>query len=279
VEKLGLLPEIPESLYEAARGDRGMFGAALLGYAQSEPAAMRMLPFVLAKTLGPVLGSASLAALWGLLQMVPSSFRQDAARAGFDPGPRLGEQLFQAVLDHPEGLCIAASGVDNNLANLRTEDRRINLFIPELQEWVKGIDAAREEQALRPDPEYPLILMAGRHIDENANTIMRDPAWNTGRGNPCTVAMHPSDAEHLGLADGRMVRVITEAGKVEIALEITETARPGHVVIPHGFGLVYQGREYGVNVNRLTKNTHRDSLAATPLHRYVPCRVEPVHEE
>jgi anaerobic selenocysteine-containing dehydrogenase len=48
------------------------------------------------------------------------------------------------------------------------------------------------------------------------------------------------------------------------------------VIIPHGFGLVYEGQEQGVNVNRLTRNTHRDPLAGTPLHRYVPCRVEAV---
>ena len=92
----------------------------------------------------------------------------------------------------------------------------------------------------------------------------------------CTLAMHPMDAEKLGLKDGQKVRAVTEAGQVEIDLELTDTARPGHVVIPHGFGLVYQGKAYGANVNRLTKNTHRDSLAATPLHRYVPCRVEAV---
>jgi len=46
------------------------------------------------------------------------------------------------------------------------------------------------------------------------------------------------------------------------------------VVLPHGFGLVHGGETYGVNVNQLTKNTHRDRIAATPLHRYVPCRIE-----
>jgi len=39
------------------------------------------------------------------------------------------------------------------------------------------------------------------------------------------------------------------------------------------FGLVYAGVKYGANVNRLTKNTHRDHVG-TPIHRYVPCRVE-----
>jgi anaerobic selenocysteine-containing dehydrogenase len=56
-------------------------------------------------------------------------------------------------------------------------------------------------------------------------------------------------------------------------LEVTDTAHRGHVVIPHGFGMVYDGKVHGVNVNLLTKNTNRDWLG-TPMHRYVPCRVE-----
>jgi anaerobic selenocysteine-containing dehydrogenase len=101
---------------------------------------------------------------------------------------------------------------------------------------------------------------------------MRNPAWNEGKRD-CTLLIHPSDAESLNIADGQRVRVTTEAGSEEIEAEVTETARKGHVVIPHGFGLVYNGKVHGVNVNRLTKNTHRDWLG-TPMHRYVPCRVE-----
>ena len=112
-------------------------------------------------------------------------------------------------------------------------------------------------------------------MDENANTLMRNPEWNKGR-RACTVTMHPKDAGNNNLADGQMVKVITEAGEVEIELEVTEITRPGLVMIPHGFGLSYQGQVYGANVNRLTKNTHRDELAGTPLHRYVPCRVEAI---
>jgi anaerobic selenocysteine-containing dehydrogenase len=85
--------------------------------------------------------------------------------------------------------------------------------------------------------------------------------------------MHPDDAAALNLKDGQQVRVTTEAGSEEIELEITETAHQGHVVIPHGFRMVYNGVKYGANVNRLTKNTHRDQFC-TPMHRYVPCRVD-----
>jgi anaerobic selenocysteine-containing dehydrogenase len=112
-------------------------------------------------------------------------------------------------------------------------------------------------------------------MDMNANTLMRNPEWNKGR-RACTLAMHPQDAETLSLTDGQTVKIITEAGEARIELELTNTARPGHLIMPHGFGLGYKGEVYGANVNRLTKNTNRDRLAGTPLHSYVPCRVEAV---
>ncbi len=273
-DRMGLIPPIPESLYQAAQQSRPAFGMALLDYAQKEPAALKGMPFILGKTLGKALGSVHLAALWGLLQTAPPAFQKNAARAGFTPGLGLGEELFQQILDHPEGLWIGRVDPERNFEELKTGNGRIDLFIPELIDPVRKIAAEAEEAALRPDPAFPLVLMAGRHTSMNANTLLRDPAWNKDK-RACTVAMHPIDAEKLKLSDGRTVRVTTEAGSVEAELEVTDTARPGHVAIPHGFGLVYAGQVYGVNVNRLTKNTNRDFLG-TPMHRYVPCRVETV---
>ena len=53
-----------------------------------------------------------------------------------------------------------------------------------------------------------------------------------------------------------MVKVTTEAGDETIELEVTNLTRSGYIMIPHGFGLVHQGKTYGANVNRLSKNTH-----------------------
>ena len=273
-DRMGLIPPIPDSLVQAAAKSRPAFGMALMEYAQKEPAALKVMPFILGKTLGKALGSVHLSALWGLLQTAPPAFHDNAARAGFTPGMGLGEELFQKILDHPEGLWIGRVDPDHNFDHLQTEDKRINLLIPEMLEPILKIEAQVEEAALQPDPAFPLILMAGRHTSMNANTLMRDPAWNKGK-RACTLAMHPADAEKLKLADGQQVRITTEAAAVEVELEVTETARPGHVAIPHGFGLVFGGSVYGVNVNRLTKNTNRDFLG-TPMHRYVPCRVEAV---
>jgi len=273
-DKLGLIPPIPESLYQAAFADRATFGKALMEYAMTEPKALKAMPFILGKTLGKSLGSVHLAALWGMLLAAPKSLYKNAVRAGFTSGPGLGEELFQQILDHPEGIWAGKIDPENNFAEVKTEDGRIHLFIPELIDELNTVETAREEAALRLPADFPLILMAGRHTDKNANTLMRDPAWNEGK-RPCTLAMHPEDAAALNLKDTEQVRVITEAGTEEIELEITDTAHKGHVVIPHGFGMIYNGVKYGANVNRLTKNTHRDQFG-TPIHRYVPCRVEAI---
>ena len=270
-ETMGLMPDIPESLVEAAKGDRKTFMLALMGYAASNKAAMKVMPMVLARTLGPVLGSAHLAALWGLLQTAPPALRETVAREGFS-GDDAMERLFEAILDNPGGLWIGKVDPDNNFSNLQTDDGKIALHIPELDDWVKSIDAISEEEALAGDAEYPLVLMAGRHYDYNANTLMRDPAWNKGK-RISTLMMHPADAERVGATDGARALIETRAGSAEAEVEITEKARQGHVVLPHGFGLVHEGVETGANVNRLTPADNRDPLAGTPLHRYLPCRV------
>ena len=179
-DKLGLLPNIPETLYQAASGDRMNYGSQLMAFAQSEPRAMKFMPFILAKTLGKALGSTHLAALWGMLQVTPQSFRDNAVRAGFSPGFGMGEEIYKAILEHPEGILIGKSDTENHFNELQTEDKRINVFIPELEAELKSITAEKEEAALRMNEDYPLILAAGRHMDYNANTIMRDPAWNEG---------------------------------------------------------------------------------------------------
>ena len=45
----------------------------------------------------------------------------------------------------------------------------------------------------------------------------------------------------LGIVDKQTVKVTTEAGTEEIEAEVTMDAGEGQVIIPHGFGLVYDG--------------------------------------
>lgn len=274
-DKMGYIPEIPESLYAAAKENRLKFGMELMNYGKANPSALKAMPFIVAKTLGKEMGSGNLANLWAMLMTAPGSFKKSAVRMGFNKGPLLGEEVFKAIMDHPEGLWIGKSDPDDNFSDIVHEDKKLNIYIPEMEGWLSEITSEQEKKDLAINADFPFILSAGRHIPFNANTIMRNPAWNEGK-RACTCIMNPDDAEKLGLKDGEIVRVSTEAGSVEVELEITEQTCKRYVMIPHGFGLEFQGKTYGANANRLSKNTNRDRFAGTPFHRYIPCRVEPV---
>ena len=272
-DAMGLIPALPDTLYQAAgSGSLRTYRDALIGYVMKHPENMKRAPFIAAKTLGNAIGSAHLASYFtGFLQRSPAK-QEEAARVGFDAGPDQGQALYQAIIERPEGVLVGVQDIGKNLGRLATKDGKIRLHTAEAEGWIKEISPGEEEKRLKLDAEFPLILMAGRHMDMNSNTAMRDPAWNEGR-RPCTLAINPSDAETLGIVDKQMVRVITEAGEEKIGAEVTADTRKGQVIIPQGFGLVYDGVTYGANVNRLTKNTNRD-FVGTPMHRYVPCRVE-----
>jgi anaerobic selenocysteine-containing dehydrogenase len=207
-----------------------------------------------------------------MLMTAPKMFRENAARAGFEPGIDQGDRIFQALLEAPEGLWVGRADMDNPMESIQTPSGKIEIYIPELMEQAMAIDADSESRGLQMPEAFPLILNAGRHMKYNANTLMRNPEWNEGK-RACTVSINPAEAEVLGLTDGQQVRVTTEAGSEVGELQVSDQIRHGSVMIPHGFGLIYEGKAYGINVNRLTKNTHRDPIG-TPLHRFVPCRVE-----
>jgi len=163
-EKLGLIPEIPAELQQAAAGDRLTFGAKLMEWAATEPKAMASMPFVLAKTLGRVWDSAAKAGLWGLLMTAPKVFRKNAARAGFEPGIDQGDRIFQALLDSPEGLWVGQVDVDHPMESIKTPSGKIEIHIPELEAQGRLLDAAGEAEDLRLPDDFPLILNAGRHM-------------------------------------------------------------------------------------------------------------------
>ncbi len=270
-QKLGLIPPIPEKLKKAARNNRMQFGTALMKWAATEPGAMPAMPFVLAKTLGQAWDSASLAALWGVLMTAPKPFQKNADRVGFQRGADQGDRIFQAILDHPQGLWVGKVKPTENFKAIKTPSGKIEVHVPELEKEARELAPDSEEKALALTDEYPLILNAGRHSKYTINTLMRNPEWNRGK-RACTVAIHPDDARAMELKDGQKVKVTTRAGSETGELEVSHRIRKGTVIIPHGFGLIYGGNTYGININQLTQTTHRDFLG-TPLHRFVPCRV------
>jgi len=273
-DRLGLIPEIPDTLYEAAKMDRMAFGGELMTWAMKEPRAFKAMPFILSKTIGREWDSAAKAALWGLLMTAPQQFREHAARAGFEADMVQGDTIFQALLDNPQGLWVGEADTDNPMAGIKTESGKLEIHIPELAGQARDLNPEDEAEDLRLPEEYPLILNAGRHTRYTMNSLMRNPEWNKGKKD-CTIAVNSEDAKVLNLKDGGQARIFTEAGTEVGEVQVSHQVAKGMVLIPHGFGFMYKGKIHGINVNRLTKNTHRDPIG-TPLHRYVPCRVESI---
>jgi anaerobic selenocysteine-containing dehydrogenase len=272
-ERMELLPDIPASLHQAAKEDRNRFSRELSRYIKATPGAALKLPFVLSKTLGSVLDSNHLAFLWGLIWSAPKEIKEAMARVGFPEGEDQAEIAFQAIMDNPQGIWLGRLDPEENLNFVAHKDGRIHLRIPELMDGLKSVTPEAEDEALAPDPELPMVLVAGWHYDYNANTQMRDPAWNGNRRTGC-LAVHPQDAKELGIADGEFGKLTTKAGAATVEIEISNLTTPGMVILPQGFGLNFNGRSVGVNVNLFTHTGHRDPISAVPCHRRVPCRLE-----
>ena len=265
-ERLGMIPDYPSKLRELA-GDRLRFRPCAYGIHPRQSKGRAVVALHFGEDPGGGTGIQKSGRALGTAGAVPNDAREDVARAGYQVGPLTGEEIFKKILNTPGGVKIGVVDTENNLSLLKTPDKKIHIHFPEMESWVKEVTPAAEEAQL-VNKDYPMVLMAGNHMEMVANTIMRDPAWNEGR-RPCTMRIHPADAEELGIADGRPAFVETEAGSAMVEAEVTDSSHRGQVVIPHGFGLIHLGEVHGVNVNRLAPaKTPRPSggHAAAPLY-------------
>ena len=274
-EKLGIIPDYPAELEELAATDRLQYAMALMSYMGSNPDAANAMPFIVARTLGKALGSPALGVLWAMLGRYSQTAGPKLERAGYKLTPMLGDELFEKITNTPGDHLLGVQNIESNLADsIKTSDGKVHLHIPALDDWTAEINPGDELKAIE-NTGYPLLLVAGERTDFNANSIMRNPEW-TGGTRACAMRMHPEDAKELGLDSGDVARIETEVGSLEVEVDVCDRPVRGMVIIPHGFGLEYEGKTDGVNVNMLAPARHRDRVAATPLHRFVPCKVTAV---
>ena len=92
--------------------------------------------------------------------------------------------------------------------------------------------------------------------------------------------MHPEDAARDQLIDGSRVEVESAVGRVEVALEVSDSVMPGVVCLPHGFGQGRQGVRLGVasaldgvSMNELTDPARLDAASGNAVLNGVPVDV------
>jgi anaerobic selenocysteine-containing dehydrogenase len=235
-------------------------------------------PLALYAVLGPTLpdGAASAAVLWALAHRQTMMNVDAVRRAGIEGDvPFIGEALFEAILNGRSGVEFTVDDYADTWRYVEKPDHRISLVIPELLEELASL---RDEPPPSADPEFPFVLTAGSRRAFSANTIVRDPDWRKSDRDGA-LYMSPSDAETLGVTDGSRVVVTTKRGRAEVAVEVSDTMQPGHIILPNGYGLSYPDENgqpvvVGVAPNELTASEDRDWLAGTPWHKHVKARVE-----
>jgi anaerobic selenocysteine-containing dehydrogenase len=170
---------------------------------------------------------------------------------GDDYGARPGGLTLESLMhDHPHGVDVGPM-VPRIDVILRTASGDVELA----HDNILG-DLPRL-QARVTQPREGLVLIGRRHVRSN-NSWMHNVTVLVKGKDRCTLVVHPDDADALGLKDGAIARVTSEAGTVEAPVEISDEIRPGVVSLPHGWGHDRPGarlavaREHaGVNSNLL----------------------------
>ncbi len=275
VEAIGALDGIDlQPLRHVAAANRPAFAAAFTTFMSEHPDLAGLTPVILYRTLGPSLpGDAAAAALlWGAAQGCAQLFRPGVEAAGYHgEGSELGDNLFDAIISSPSGVTFTADDYDAAWSRVRTPGGMIHLANERM------LDAMRELADTPPpgsDPHYPLVLSAGERRSFTANTIFRGPEWRK-RDRAGALRVSSVDAADLGLAEGDAAMITTKRGSARVLVEISPTMRAGHISLPNGLGVTELpgGFIVGVAPNELTSSDHRDPVAGTPYHKYVPARL------
>jgi len=158
---------------------------------------------------------------------------------------------------------------------LTTPDRRIRLAPGHIT-----ADLRRLRARLGRAPEQ-LVLVSRRHLRSNNSWLHNVEVLVKGKDR-CTLLMHPDDAATRGIAGGATVEVRSEAGRLEVPVELTDGIRPGVVSLPHGWGHDKEGtrlsvaaRHAGVNTNLLSPGRLIDEPSNNAVFNGIPVEVAP----
>jgi anaerobic selenocysteine-containing dehydrogenase len=127
-----------------------------------------------------------------------------------------------------------------------------------------------------------MVLIGRRDLRSNNSWMHNAPVLVKGKVR-CTMLVHPDDAARLGLADGRLARVRSRAGQIDVPVEVSDVMRRGVVSIPHGWGHDLPGIQIGVasahagvSCNRLVDEQEIDPLSGNAVLNGVPVSVEAI---
>jgi len=130
-------------------------------------------------------------------------------------------------------------------------------------------------------PDDGLLLVSRRHLRSNNSWFHNFEPLVSGRDR-CTLLVHPDDARRIGLSAGGAARVSSEAGAIDVAVEISDEMMPGVVSLPHGWGHARPGtrlsvaaKHAGVNSNLVAPGSLVDPVSNNAVVNGIPVSVTP----
>jgi anaerobic selenocysteine-containing dehydrogenase len=163
-------------------------------------------------------------------------------------------------------------------ARLRTRQRRISVAPAPFIDDVRRLHTFVKESANRES----LLLIGRRDVRSNNSWMHNSRRLVKGRDR-CTLLVHPTDADRLGIATEVRVEVVSRIGCLEVPLELSDEVMPGVVSLPHGWGhhrpdmrIAIAERHPGVSANDLTDEEAVDELSGNAVLNGVPVQVRKI---
>lgn len=300
-KKCGAMPELPRWLYEAGEkaartGDRIPFlmkALAWVAQGNFRFSDTDLLAGVMGETFGRAWGSATKGVAWAAFMVTPMAKdvvkRANAPKLGFHPMlekmPGMADfcmldATFEQVLKHPEGAVVGVARNDEPETYMRQhikhKDHKIHLYCDTVNAVIGDLNPENEEKALTLTEEFPFLMSSGRHTEDGVNAMMRNPRMNRYHDSYYKLALNPDDLKEMGFEEGQMVNITTKAGSIQAPVTADWQICRGYAMIPHHFGLKFQGVAEGDSTGEITAWDNMDEITGNPCVRYVPCRIEAV---
>lgn len=183
---------------------------------------------------------------------------------------------LQKLIDNPHGVDIGPliPCIDDRIKTVEGKiDLAPQLYLDDLPRLNAVISQpARNEQ-------YPFELI-GRRLVKSHNTWTQNSDRLVKGKNPCTLEIHPEDAQQLGITKGQKVKVSSTVGEIEIETVITDDIQQGVVSMPQGWGhnqtgtkMTVAATQPGVSINDLTDANRVDTLTGNAALNGTPVAI------
>ncbi len=158
---------------------------------------------------------------------------------------------------------------------LKTPDQKIDLAPTIIVDDIKRLGNRLNELSAPGS----MVMIGRRQVRSNNSWMHNYPRLMRGKDR-CTLLMHPTDAERLGVSTADRVTITSKIGSITAPLELTDNIMPGVVSLPHGWGHGREGTQLatarnspGVSLNDITDPSRIDAVSGNASVNGLPVEI------